>query len=176
MAIGERIGFFRKKRGMTQKYLGQKIGFPERSADVRMAQYEVGSRKPKEDVTSALAEALDVSPRALNVPDIDSLLGVAHTLFALEDIYGLAIAKEDGSYCLEPNIFKSPRASEIQTFMKAWYEMEAKRKTGEITQEEYDRWRYHYPQYDTSGQWKKVAPSQKLSDWLVVELRKNEDK
>lgn len=76
---------------------------------------------------------------------IDSLLGVAHTLFALEDIYGLAIAKEDGSYCLEPNIFKSPRASEIQTFMKAWYEMEAKRKTGEITQEEYDRWRYHYP-------------------------------
>ena len=138
MAIGERIGFFRKKRGMTQKYLGQKIGFPERSADVRMAQYEVGSRKPKEDVTNALAEALDVSPRALNVPDIDSLLGVAHTLFALEDIYGLAIAKEDGSYCLEPNIFKSPRASEIQTFMKAWYEMEAKRKTGEITQEEYD--------------------------------------
>ena len=72
MAIGERIGFFRKKRGMTQKYLGQKIGFPERSADVRMAQYEVGSRKPKEDVTNALAEALDVSPRALNVPDIDS--------------------------------------------------------------------------------------------------------
>ena len=70
MAIGERIGFFRKKRGMTQKYLGQKIGFPERSADVRMAQYEVGSRKPKEDVTNALAEALDVSPRALNVPDM----------------------------------------------------------------------------------------------------------
>ena len=28
---------------------------------------------------------------------------------------------------------------------EAWYEMEAKRKTGEITQEEYDRWRYHYP-------------------------------
>lgn len=81
--------FFRKKRGMTQKYLGQKIGFPECSADVRMAQYEVGSRKPKEDVTNALAEALDVSPRALNVPDIDSLMGVAHTLFALEDIYGL---------------------------------------------------------------------------------------
>ena len=70
MAIGERISFFRKKRGMTQKYLVQKIGFPERSADVRMAQYEVGSRKPKEDVTNALAEALDVSPRALNVPDI----------------------------------------------------------------------------------------------------------
>ena len=44
MAIGERIRFFRNKMGVTQKYLGQVVGFPERSADVRMAQYETGSR------------------------------------------------------------------------------------------------------------------------------------
>ena len=37
MAIGERIHFFRTKRGMTQKYLGREMGFPEKSADVRMA-------------------------------------------------------------------------------------------------------------------------------------------
>lgn len=30
MAIGERIRFFRNLRGMTQKYLGQVVGFPER--------------------------------------------------------------------------------------------------------------------------------------------------
>lgn len=35
MAIGERIHFFRLLRGMTQKYLGTAVGFPERSADVR---------------------------------------------------------------------------------------------------------------------------------------------
>ena len=46
MAIGERIHFFRLLRGMTQKYLGTAVGFPERSADVRLAQYETGSRKP----------------------------------------------------------------------------------------------------------------------------------
>ena len=40
MAIGERIRFFRNLRGMTQKYLGQVIGFPEKTADIRMAQYE----------------------------------------------------------------------------------------------------------------------------------------
>ena len=44
MAIGERIHFFRLLRGMTQKYLGTAVGFPERSADVRLAQYETGSR------------------------------------------------------------------------------------------------------------------------------------
>ena len=32
MAIGERIHFFRILRGMTQKYLGTIVGFPERSA------------------------------------------------------------------------------------------------------------------------------------------------
>ena len=32
MAIGERIRFFRNLRGMTQKYLGQVVGFPEKTA------------------------------------------------------------------------------------------------------------------------------------------------
>ena len=39
MAIGERISFFRNLRGMTQKYLGVRVGFPEKNADVRLAQY-----------------------------------------------------------------------------------------------------------------------------------------
>ena len=86
MAIGERIHFFRMMRGMTQKYLGMALGFPEKSADVRLAQYENGSRTPKADVTAALAQALDVSPKALDVPDIDSYIGLMHTLFTLEDL------------------------------------------------------------------------------------------
>mgnify|MGYP000059698091 CR=1 FL=1 len=35
MAISERIHFFRNLRGMTQKYLGLQLGFPDKSADVR---------------------------------------------------------------------------------------------------------------------------------------------
>ena len=88
MAIGERIHFFRLMRGMTQKYLGTAVGFPERSADVRLAQYETGTRKPKAELTSALAQALNVAPQALDVPDIDNYIGLMHTLFTLEDIYG----------------------------------------------------------------------------------------
>ena len=38
MAIGERIRFLRNLRGMTQKYLGTAIGFPEKTADIRQAQ------------------------------------------------------------------------------------------------------------------------------------------
>ena len=50
MAIGERIHFFRSMRGMTQKYLGQLMGFPEKSADVRLAQYETGTRTDRKSV------------------------------------------------------------------------------------------------------------------------------
>ena len=78
MAIGERIHFIRTLRGMTQKYLGMMVGFSEKTADVRMAQYETGARTPKADLTAELARVLDVSPRALDVPDIDSYDGLMH--------------------------------------------------------------------------------------------------
>ena len=58
MAISERIRFFRNLRGMTQKYLGTVVGFPEKTADIRMAQYESSSRTPKADLTNSLAEVL----------------------------------------------------------------------------------------------------------------------
>ena len=102
MAIGERIKFIRTMRGMTQKLLGAAIGFPEKTADIRLAQYESGTRAPKEDVTIALANALEVAPQALAVPDIDNYIGLAHTLFALEDIYGLTVEETpDGEVCLK---------------------------------------------------------------------------
>ena len=72
---------------MTQKFLGMSVGFPEKSADVRLAQYETGTRTPKADLTAELAKVLDVSPMALDVPNIDSHLGLMHTLFTLEDVY-----------------------------------------------------------------------------------------
>lgn len=63
MAIGERIRFIRNLRGMTQKFLGLQVGFSERTADIRMAQYESGSRTPKADLVEQLADALDVFDR-----------------------------------------------------------------------------------------------------------------
>ena len=160
MAIGERIRFLRNLRGMTQKYLGGLMGFPEKSADVRMAQYETGARTPKADMTEALAQVLDVSPHALNVPNIDNLIGVAHTLFALEDIYGLTIEEENGLPCLQPNVHKSDKAYEICSLFESWYTMSAKYRTGEITKEEYDQWRYHYPLSDSFTERRKRRQSE----------------
>ena len=166
MAIGERIHFFRLLRGMTQKYLGTIVGFPERSADVRLAQYETGTRKPKAELTAALAQALDVAPQALDIPDIDSQIGLMHTLFALEDIYGLTISETDGEVCLKISKDKGKAAEELLQMLTAWQEQAAKLTTEEISREEYNQWRYNYPKFDTTQQWANV-PSKELSDALV---------
>ena len=92
MAIGERIRFIRNLRGMTQKFLGLQVGFSERTADIRMAQYESGSRTPKADLVEQLADALDVSTEALNVPNIDSYTGLMHTQ---KSFYKLLMSKFD---------------------------------------------------------------------------------
>lgn len=144
MAIGERIHFFRNLRGITQKQLGMIIGFPEKSADVRIAQYENGSRKPKEDVTSALATALDISTHALNVPNIDSTEGLMHTLFVLEDKYGLYVDKTDKEVCLRVNVFKGNEATILNKMINAWYKESLKLKSVEIDKNEYDKWRYNW--------------------------------
>ena len=169
MAIGERIHFFRNMRGMTQKYLGMLLGFPEKSADVRLAQYETGARTPKADLTASLANALDVSPQALAVPDIDSYIGLMHTLFTLEDRYGLKIDEADGEVCLKVDVRKNKDAAELHKMLCSWRQAAAMLKAGEITQEEYDRWRYRYPEFDTTMRWAKV-PSQALSDRLLEGL------
>ena len=170
MAIGERIHFFRIMRGMTQKYLGMLVGFPERSADVRLAQYETGSRKPKADLTAALAQALDVAPQALDIPDIDSYVGLMHTLFVLEDIYGLTITEADGEVCLKVNKDKSKDAAELLKMLCAWQEQATKLSAEEISREDYDQWRYNYPKFDTTQHWAK-SPSDELSDVLVESFK-----
>ncbi|EOS21565.1 hypothetical protein C806_04213 [Lachnospiraceae bacterium 3-1] len=166
MAIGERIHFFRIMRGMTQKYLGMLVGFPERSADVRLAQYETGSRKPKADLTAALAQALDVAPQALDIPDIDSYIGLMHTLFTLEDIYGLTVSESDGEICLKVSKDKSKNADELLKMLCAWKEQADKLSSEEISRENYDQWRYNYPKFDTTQHWAKVS-SKELSDTLA---------
>ena len=166
MATGERIRFLRNLRGMTQKYLGVQVGYPEKTADIRIAQYESGSRGPKTDTINKLAEILGVSTQALTVPDIDSYTGLMHTLFTLEDLYGLRIDKVNGELCLRLDDGMESNYAEMFKMFTAWQEQAEKLKNGEITKDEYDQWRYNYPKYDTTQNLAKV-PSQDLSDAMV---------
>ena len=103
MAIGERIHFFRLLRGMTQKYLGMALGFPEKSADVR----------------------------------------------------------------------KSKDAAQLYEMLCSWQQAAAMLEAGEISKEDYDKWRYHYPEFDATQKWAKVM-SQRLSDTLLTQMEGEE--
>jgi len=148
MAIGERIRYIRNLRNMTQKWLGMAIGFDEKTADVRMAQYESGTRTPKENYVVSIAEALSVSPKALDLPDIDSYVGLAHTLFALEDIYGIRIGDIDGELCLRLDKTMGMTYLTMLDIFSVWQQEAEKLKNGGITKEDYDSWRYNYPRIE----------------------------
>ena len=166
MAIGERINFFRKRSNMTMNYLGQLLGFPAKGADVRIVQYVNNSRKPKSDLTQKMADIFDVAPEALTVPNIDSEVGLMHTFFALEDIYGLTVDKIDDTVCLHLDKNVSQPGGTLWTFLDDWYVMKDKLAHGRITKEEYDEWRYHFS-LKSSSVVHAAVPSQDLSDLLT---------
>ena len=131
MAIGKRIRFFRNRKGMTQKQLGELLGFLGKTSDVRMAQYESESRTPKQDLVKEMAHLLDVSPRAITVPEIDSYIGLMHTLFALEDMYGLKIGEIDGEVCLRLDKSAGTTYTTMFDMFHAWQEQAARLEQGE---------------------------------------------
>lgn len=85
---------FRILRGMTQKALGMAVGFPQDSADVRIAQYESGVRTPKQNLLWQMALALGVSPSALAVPRIKSSDELRCLLIVLEDECGIKFSPQ----------------------------------------------------------------------------------
>jgi transcriptional regulator with XRE-family HTH domain len=154
MTVGQRIKKIRSLRGLTQRELGEKIGFAGKTADVRIAQYEAGTRTPKEGLLEKMADVLEVSPNALAEPDLNTHVGVMCALFALEDMYGVRIDEVDGKMCL---VFDDGIASTgdylldyarrtLTEMLRTWQREAAKAENGEITVDEYNEWRFGYPE------------------------------
>ena len=141
MQIGERIKQARKHRGFTQKELGMMVGFDEKTADVRIAQYESSTRTPKTDMRNKLAEVLDINPRYF----FDS-----HQ-YAAEDIIFLLFELDD-SLMLELQPFERNRKvnihipnSLVDEFLLEWMKLKRKLANGEITREQYTEWKLNWP-------------------------------
>lgn len=147
MAIGDNIRKFRKLKGMTQKELGFALGFDKKTADIRIAQYESGTRTPKEDMINDLSNILDVSPNALTTPNIDSYIGLMHTLFSIEDTYGLKIIDGEDGIALQLDKNSSSFHSLLDSFL-SWQQESEKFKNEEISLEEYNHWRFNYPKVE----------------------------
>ena len=76
--------------------------------------------------------------------------------------YGSRSVRWTGKY----DIRKNKDAARLHEMLCSWQQAAAMLEAGEISKEDYDKWRYHYPEFDTTQTWAKV-PSQELSDALV---------
>ena len=141
MSIGERIRYFRIRMGLTQKALGILVGFPDKTARIRISQYETGGVLPSQELGSKLENIFQISSLALNVPNIDTAEGILHTLFALEDIGGFKISEIDGEFCLEVSQADNPA---LYSMLKDWAQQASRMQEHIITRDEYDRWRYNF--------------------------------
>ena len=53
---------------------------------------------------------------------------------------------------------KSKDAARLHEMLCSWQQSAAMLEAGEISKEDYDKWRYHYPEFDTTDHWHKVVP------------------
>ena len=144
MTLGSRIKDFRRRTGMTQRELGIAVGFSPFTADVRIAQYENGSRKPKPGILGNLATVFGISTAAMNVPNIENKATLMQTLFALEDRYKLKPISIYGETFLCVDALNRYDGEGLNALLDEWQQQLAKLERDEITQTEYDHWRYNF--------------------------------
>ena len=98
-SIGQRLKFVRRFRRLTQKELGLRMGYSEKTADVRIAQYEKNARTPNTETTAKFAEVLKVSPAVFS-PTIcasrEDLLQSMYWLFLMKGIVLLLAGNGSG--------------------------------------------------------------------------------
>lgn len=146
MAVGDRIKRVRQFRGLTQKELGKLVGFDEKTADIRIAQYESNTRKPKEDLLIKIAEALDVNFRSLYEPYNYAAEDVMFTLFDLDEHYKITVhdvEDEDNP----DEIHKSVQFNYflLDEFLKEWAIRKKELAEGQISKSEYMEWKLNWP-------------------------------
>ncbi|MDE5584052.1 MAG: helix-turn-helix domain-containing protein [Ruminococcus sp.] len=157
MAIGNKIKRIRNLRGLTQKEFGRLIGFDEKTADVRVAQYESGTRTPKADLLQKMAEVLDVNICCLSEPSLYSAEEIMFALFELDDNYPIKILdtpNEKHSVCFDSVLMDS--------FLAEWQTRKQELANDIITPEEYLEWKINFPK--TADDCNKHEPSKKWKD------------
>lgn len=109
----------RKFRGFTQRNLSDALGLGS-AGDIRIAQYESGSRHPKSDMVLQLAQTLRIAPNVIDAPVGASVEEFMQSIFWAEEFIGSGVVRE----CF-----------------KEWSRMRAKLECGEISREEYFDWK-----------------------------------
>lgn len=143
MQIGERIKEARQHRGFTQKELGMMVGFDEKTADVRIAQYESSTRTPKADMRNKLAEALNINYRYFYDSHDYAAEDIMFLLFELDDKHKLQLTPFDRDGSKGVSIHIPYRL--VDEFLTGWMKKKQALADGEISKADYTEWKLNWP-------------------------------
>ena len=143
MQIGERIKHARTHRGLTQKELGIRVGFDEKTADVRIAQYESSTRTPKADMRNKLAEVLNINYRYFYDSHNYAAEDIMFLLFEVDEQYRLELTPFEDEGVKKVNIHIPYPL--VDDFLRGWMEQKQALADGEITKADYTEWKLNWP-------------------------------
>ncbi|MFM1601685.1 helix-turn-helix transcriptional regulator [Helcococcus ovis] len=147
MSLGKLIKKFRELRRITQKALGDRIHLD----DVRIRQYELDIRTPKDDVLEKISAVLHVNKEYLKEPDYPyTEHDLMRFLFKLDDsikvkIRPVILNDEDPEYTTTGIYFGSEAILRIRNMLEQWQEIKEKYENNEITKEALQDLKANYP-------------------------------
>ena len=166
MTVGEKIKKIRTFRGMTQKELGLAVGFEEKGADNRIAQYETNYRVPKRELLDKIAQALRVDFQSFYTLRPGCAEDFMRTFFWLDEDSpgsirlfqlvrnpGKTGASDDTAvryndtddWPAQPPVGIYFNYGLVDEFMREWLLRQQELHAGEITREEYFEWKINWP-------------------------------
>ena len=166
MTLGGRLTKIRTFRNMTQAALGMACGFNPTNASIRISQYEMNKKTPKDDVIDKLAEALEISKYHLVDSEIEGIGFIIHLFWMEESNYSpfhFFPMRSANTHEDDDSVFSLPESyGEVykhhhkdigiaienpgfDEFTEKWMEMKRKLISKEITRAEYFDWKIRWP-------------------------------
>lgn len=165
MTLGGRLTKIRTFRNMTQAALGMACGFNPTNASIRISQYEMNKKTPKDDVIDKLAEVLEISKYHLIDSEDEGIGFIIHLFWMEESSYSPFqilplpssntvpdadnVFEKGGAY---DGLYKGKKQVGIalenpgyDEFTKEWIEMKRRLLTKEISRNEYFDWKIRWP-------------------------------
>lgn len=135
MAISNKIKKARIMNGWTQAQLATIVGL----AVPRIKQYESGARTPSPELLKVFIDALGVSEEYFHEHSVETAHDVMHSLFEIEDTFGLDIIEANGDYLIH---IKNPT---INAYLKEWKDERTNSYLSTETKEDYIKWKTTFP-------------------------------
>mgnify|MGYP004528828573 FL=1 len=166
MTLGGKIKRIRTFRGLTQRDLGLKLGYDEKNADVRIAQYESGYRVPKKDTLLAMSEIMNINSIHLTGTKSGTAEEIMLTFFWLDEdnrnIFHLfqlvrnpektnasddtAVRYNDNdNWPTHPPVGMWINYGLVNDFMREWCLRKEQLRSGIISEDEYFEWKINWP-------------------------------